>query len=196
MKKKEPEKSDVIDLLDLVWSSANDSTGFSWERLNCAMHRALKLTIDSGFRFAENDLRYVGEHYSSGRWLGASIEWIYAAAIAVENDSAIKAFEVWKNREPIIADNVDCYSRLSEGTHGQSLIRAKCRLFVGATFIWKGVRVEVTSFAGDSSYCTACSYKKPPKGSYANKVDKRFKITRDDIIADRAERKKSAKVGA
>ncbi len=191
MKKKE-EKSDVIDLLDLVWKSANDSTGFSWERLNHGMRAALSLAVGSGFEFAEDDMKHIFSNYRSGYWLGDTTEWIYTEAIGVENNSAILSYEKLKNREPIIADGVDGNSR-SQFSHGNNVTRAKCRLFVGARFVWKGIRVTVTSFADDSSYCTACSYKKPPKGEYANKIDKRFKITRADIIAERAERKKAAK---
>lgn len=191
MKKKEV-KSDVIDLLDLVWSSANDSTGFSWERLNHGMRAALSLAIGSGFKFAEDDMKYIFSNYRSGYWLGDTTEWIYTEAIGVENDTAIKSYEKLKNREPIIADEVDGNSR-SQFSHGNNVTRAKCRLFVGARFVWRGIRVTVTSFAEDSSYCTACSYKPRAEGSYENKIDKRFKISRADIITERAERKAAAK---
>ena len=54
-------------------------------------------------------------------------------------------------------------------------------------FKWQGQKVRVTSFAGDQSYITACSYKRI-KGShgYSEKLDKRFNVTRAEIIAGRA----------
>lgn len=48
-------RSAPIRLLDITWGSTNDSTAHSWERLNHAMHSALKLAIGAGFKFEPDD---------------------------------------------------------------------------------------------------------------------------------------------
>jgi hypothetical protein len=183
-------KSAFIQMMDLVWDNANDATSHSWERLNGAMHSALNLGIGSGFKLDEDDIACVMANYSTGYWIGESSEWVYGLAIAVENASAIKSFEKWKGRAPIIADDVTLNSH-SGYTHGGHLARAKERLAVGSKFPFRGLELTVTSFNGDS--CTACSYKETGK-SYERKIDKRFKITRELIIEERAERKERGKL--
>ncbi len=182
---KKARSSSVIKLLDLVYASTNDATSHSYERLNHAMRNALKLAIGAGFKFDIDDVAYILSNYRSGYWVGASDEWIYGDAIAVGNTSAIASYEAVKSREPIIADDVDLHFRNSY-LH-QSGARQRERLCVGATFTFRGQTLTVTSFASDSSYANACSY-------VNRKVSKRFKVTREDIIVDRAERKERKKI--
>jgi|GEM_PF-1815389 len=184
----------VIQLLDLVWEQANSEVSHSWERLNHAMRGALRLAVGAGFEFAEDTLAKVAGKYRFSRWCGDSVEWIYTQAIAEGNIAAAQSFEAWQGRAPFIADDVDL-GRNHHYAHMASS-RQRERLAVGFQFNWKGKRVTVTSFApGDSvtadggGSLTACSYKAQAADDYSNKVEKRFTITRDDIIADRAERK-------
>lgn len=180
-------KSAPIQLLDLVWNNTNESTSHSWERLNHAMRAALTLAVSSGMKFDIGDFNYILDSYRTHRWIGDSHEWVYSLAIGVSNTSATKSYETAVSREPFIADGVEF--RCDHGVHGDYLSRERERLSVGATFRWKGHKVTVTSFSADQSYLIACSYKDRKEGEYGNKVAKRFKITRQDIIDDRAERK-------
>lgn len=160
------QKSKVIELLDLVFL-ASGKKPFSWSRVNGAMQSALSIAIESGFDWDITDWSYVVGHYSSGHWIGAETERWFSKMVSSENSSAIAAFESHKNRLPFIADNV----------HVQHGLRASSRLCVGAAFSWKGDEVTVNSFANDGSYINATVGKK------------RFKISRQDIFEDRAERK-------
>lgn len=184
-------KSAAIRFLDMTWKWANSETPHSWERLNHAMHGALKLAIGAGFPFGKNDIAYIHSNYNSGFWLGDSDEWIYSDAILAGNASCFKSYELHYGREPIIADDVS-FSPNSAYLHGGSG-RAKERLAVGFSFPWKGYKVTVTSFNDEKKSLTACSYKKTDSG-YHRKVEKRFTITRDDILAERAERKERADI--
>ena len=183
--------SSVIKLLDLVWGSTNSATEHSYERLNHAMRHTLELAIGAGFEFKEGDIQHIFNSYRSGYWLSESSEWIYTNAITVGNMSAIKSFEWAVSRHGFLADDVDIGVQRSSFVH---LVgdRKRERLCVGASFAYRGLRLTVTSFSDDSSYVNACSY--VPKDEYQKKIDKRFKITRDDIISERAERKERNKL--
>lgn len=192
-----PKRSQVIELLDLVWQNANSATSFSWERLNHSMRSALGLTICSGFEFAEDDIQYVMKNYRSGRWIGACDEWIYRDAILVGNMSAIKSFEKYRGREPFIADDVTI-GMFRGDFQGVASDRKRERLAVGFGFSYRGFRLKVNSFAKDGSYINCATYKKAkrPDGYDTEKIDKRFKITVADIQAERKERKQNRKAGA
>lgn len=186
--------SAAIQLLDLVWANANAATSHSYERLNHSMHDALSLAIGSGMEFAEGDIAYVLSNYRSGYWISESDEWIYSLAIAVENVSAVKSYETAKDRNPFLADDVSMTNH-SGYTHGGTFSRQRERLNVGCSFAWKGLTLKVNSFAKDQSAVNACSYRqvKEESRSYStDKVDKRFKITREELLTERSERKERA----
>ena len=190
-------KSKVITLLDLVWSNTNAAVGHSHERLNHAMRNALELAIGSGFEFAAADVKYIRSNYRSHFWIGETDEWIYTLAVKVGNMSAIKSFEKYKDREPFIAAKVEV------GSNGDYLHlagnRQKERLAVGFNFMFEGRKCTVTSFAKDQSFLTAYSYKKVKcqhSKYFTDKVDKRFKVTRVALLADRADRKERGEIDA
>lgn len=180
-------KSPAVQLLDLVWKHCNTATTHSYERLNHSMRNALSLAIGAGFEFHEDDYKYILGAYRTGYWIGASTEWFYTEAIAVENMSAIKTYEKHKERQPFIADGVTITSN-NGYTHGSHLVRKRERLCVGATFVWEGQRVRVTSFAEDNSRLTACIIRHTP--AEGEKVAKRFKITRQMILDARKKSRK------
>jgi len=210
-KKSPPPKSTVIQLLDIVYDASLESTGHPWERLNTALHIALETAIGVGFKFDIDDWIYIGSHYRSECWLGSNVEYWYSKCVSDCNMSAIASFEKWKEREPFIADNVEPID--SKFAH-MTGTRQTCRLAVGFSFRWKGAKVTVNSF-GDG-YVNAASYeghKETPKASAALKKHiaacessgysvhyrhypetrrplKRFKITRQDLIDNRAETKR------
>jgi len=185
---KTEKKSPVIELLDLVRAKSNMAAGHSWERLNHAMRNALSLAIGAGFKFAPGDVEYVMGNYNSGYWIGESPEWVYSMAVTVGNMSAVTSYETWKGRGPFIADDVEPSERSSPYLHGVHA-RASERLHVGARFTWAGhERVKVNSFSDDGKHVNAALYEKGD-GGYESKVVKRFRISREDIIIDRAARK-------
>ena len=179
--------SPAITLLDHVWGSVNKATDHSWERLNHAMRDALLLAIGGGFMFEIDDVEWIFGNYNSSYWIGESDEWIYCEAVAAGNMPAIKSYEKCKGREPFIAERVDLPHVQNDYLHGSSPRRQKERLTVGASFKWQGVEIKVTSFARDQSHAVACSYKPRRKGEYGDKIDKRFRITRAELLEGRAQ---------
>lgn len=181
---KKQKKSAVIELLDLVYANAMKAEPRSWQRINYAMCRSLEMAIGALFTFNPDDFTHIFSNYNSGYWLTYDPERWYSQAVASGNTSAWESFERKKGRQPLIADNVTpVESRYAHRTG----IRLKERLHVGAEITWKGLRVKVTSFNADGS-CTACAY--DGRGHYGSKVVKRFRITRDDIIQERADAKR------
>ncbi len=174
-------------LLQLVWDNAQSATSHSWERTNTAMRKALALTIGAGFAFTKADFEGLAK-FRPGYWIGESEEWCYSMAVAEGNYSAADAFEEWMGREAIIADDVRPAERHDSYAH-KSGDRAKERLHVGCYFEWRGEKVKVTSFT-DKGAAVAVAYQ-PATGPYdrESKVKKRFTITRELVIEDRAERK-------
>lgn len=160
--------------------------------MNTAMRKALQLAIGAGFEFVKADFENLSK-FRSGYWIGDSDEWVYSMAIAEGNYSAAVAFEQWKGREPIIADNVDPGERHSSYAH-MSGKRAKERLHVGCHFEWHGEKVKVTSFT-DKGDAVACVYH-PAEGEYGreSKIKKRYTVTRELVIQERAERKQRAAI--
>lgn len=186
MKKNQKKASAVIQLLDLVWNHTNQATPHSWERLNHAMRKSLTLAVGAGFEFEPGDMAIVLESaaYRSHFWIGESSEWVYALAVTVGNMSAITDYEAMKCRPGFIADQVEPTGYGGgEGFLHLTSTRQRERLAVGFTFPWKGKKVTVTSIGKDA--LTACSYKAPA----GHKIEKRFTITREDILTERAEQK-------
>ena len=110
-------KSAAIQLLDLVWSSANKATEHSWERLNHGMRAALSLAIGAGLKFEEGDVAHVLSNYRSGYWIGESSEWIYSDAITVGNELALAD---WKTSNSVRVEyliQVAAYGKLWEEAH-------------------------------------------------------------------------------
>lgn len=175
-------ESPVMAFLGMIWAHCNAETGHSWERLNHAMRNGLGLAIGAGFPFEATDFDGLSK-FRVGYWIGADDEWVYRAAVLGGNLSAAKAFEEWKKREPIIADDVDPPSRSSAYQHGVGP-RQKERLYVGARIDWQGEKVTVTSFKDNEA--VACSYHDRQDGEYGNKIKKRYRITREAIIEARA----------
>jgi hypothetical protein len=114
----------------------------------------------------------------------------------------VAAIESYLGRTPLIADDVDAADDWqNRNTHLVST-RQRERLHVGAKFPWKGETVTVTSMGTDSA--TACSYAKEEyvrcelcngyKSGGSNKLLHRYTITRDAIIAERAEQKRRKEI--
>lgn len=183
-----PTQSPTIHLLDHCWKQTNRR---SWEQLNHVMSAALNLAVQSGMDFNLADFGHIEKNYRPGYWL--YIESVYALAIFTENKSAIDSIEKHLERPAIIADEVSARVYQSYAMHGDNLYRNRERLFVGAKFRYGNHMPTVTSFK--NGYAVACTYKPSPSSGYSGKINKRFKITRELIIADRKARKpKSRKV--
>ncbi len=179
--------SPAYQLLHHVWRHSMKATRHSWERLNHSMQDAMDLAISAGLKFEPDDFDRVFKELRAGRWCGADNgeQW-YALAVAVGNQSAAMAFELFVERPPFIADDVQ--SQDFRATH--RTCRARDRLAVGSRFPWKNHQVTVTSFAPSGAFLTACAYAKDSR-----KVTRRFSLTVAGIHNDRAERKAAAKGG-
>ncbi len=159
--------SSALKLIKLVWNNASRK---SWPTFNHAMQDAVSLAIKSGMEFGVDDFKTIFDTMRGWKWFVSEGnvygEWMYRLAVESKNASACRSFEAWKGRKPFIVD-------------GQ-------RLHVRCPFNWQGIPVKVTSFAEDQSYVTACSYRKETRGDShylyeTGTVDKRYKITHEDI---------------
>lgn len=180
-------------LLRYVWRHESKAGGGSWRRTNNSMQQALSLAITAGFRFHPGDFARFAKEFGSSHWIGDG-EQCYARAVGAEsgdhggNPSAVKSFEAWKGRKPFLVA-----PSASPRFGGRKGLPSPVRLFVGRRFDWHDglktrVPVKVTSFVdhpkGDKPpYVVACSYKAREPDGYADKIDRTFKITHDDIAA-------------
>ncbi len=197
--------STPIQILDLAWSGANDSTDHSWTRLNNAMMTALRLAVGSGMTFREFDVDYIDQSYRAGRWLGENgWEGLYAMAVQVENASFIEAFESYFNRKPFRADGVRLNSSAGSFVHRGDEKRRRSRLALGFSFPWQGKTVTVTSFNDAEGYLTAVSRKMVGESERCGecglrknwpteKLDKTFRINPSDLKAARPKKVKAVK---
>lgn len=189
---KSKKDSSAIALLRIVWVSCNEATGFSYGRLNHSMALALNLAIGGGFRFAPDDFAVMERDFRFDYWgsqgSGGFAESFYSLACAASNISAAQAFEKWKGREPIIADDVDHSRdyRYDWYQHGGGQ-RARDRICVECRFPWNGEYVTVTSMRSEPTRAVACSYTQTD-GSRSKTVHP-YTITPAAIIANRAKRK-------
>jgi len=100
---RKPKPSPAYSLMAHVWQCSLEATGHSWERLNHAMHDALKLAINAGMIFESDDFGRIMAGFRGGYWiLDGGGEWCYALAVRTGNLSAARAFEHWKGRKPFI----------------------------------------------------------------------------------------------
>lgn len=180
-KKKEPEESPVMRLLGLVWFNGNTATSHSWQRYNTSLRKAIQLAIGAGFKFTAQDFKDLSR-FRPSYWMGSDWEWVYSMAVAEGNESAARAWEEYQDREPIIADWVKP-AHLHDSYAHQCNSRKQERIHVGCSFEYQGFRVRVTSFVG-----------KGPAFAVADKENRRFSITRQSVIADRAAMKEKKEI--
>lgn len=166
-----------------AWQHHSEACPHSWTRINQTMRATVTLAIELGLEFADGDFGRIFDDCGGRYWFtDDGGEHFYTTAVAAMNQSACKAFESWSEREPIIGDNV-----ASQSFHTGRWRRTRERLAVGVSFDFAGHRPVVTSFCDKGA--TACTYKSRGDDDRSNKVVRRFTVTRDDIIRDRADRK-------
>jgi hypothetical protein len=131
---------------------------------------ALSHAIEFGFRFEIDDaetLANLGQpsYYARGVVAG---EHDYATACGskrgLENRSFAMSFEKWKGRKPFLVRDHN--------------VKTPTRMHVGRRFRWHGEQVECKSFNDEKGYFNAVKYK-----GHTSKVEKRFRITHEDIKA-------------
>jgi hypothetical protein len=170
-------------LLQILWESRMDATGWSYERLNQGMRSALYLAIRMGMRFRPDDFSEIHKDFRGSYWFvtdndHSQGEGFYGEAVEVGNLSACQSFEKWKNRQPF----------MYEGK----------RLFHGAIVEWAGHTCAVTSFSEDGSYLTLCAYFNRPsrhngRTYFTGKIKHRFKVTLVELRAIENEKRKAKK---
>jgi hypothetical protein len=189
--------SPAMKLIEFVHANKMKKLPWSRERAEHIDAWALELAVRGGFEFLQGDFGEPTSYMNEG---------LYAAAILEGNMSAIKAMEYAANRKPFIARNVTPSSEGRQMAH-MAGTRDECRLAVGFSFVWDGRSVTVTSFAKDSSYVRACAY--PGNAwhnvptcetcgqkrydlykSTANKPERVYKITVDELREGRADHRK------
>lgn len=196
---KKQTESQVIQFLRLAWENSDAGVPFAWERLNHTMAAAMRVALGA-FKFEPGDYATAMKEFNGGRWCDP--EGSYATAVANGNLSACVSIEKYIGREPIIADDVKMGHVYQANTH---LIgdRQKERLHVGCSIRWKGETVKVTSFSGGAAI--ACSYKRVGEMKACDKcghttewpkekILHRYTITREAVIAERAERKRKVEI--
>ena len=152
----------------------------SWRDANSCRHAALNYAV-AYLAFDVDDVKTIHEEFKGHYWFGENgAENYYATAVACENESACVALEAFLGRKPWWIPTPD----------------GRKRLTLRSSLTWEGVSCKVTSFDGDESF-VACSYKKVTK-TYgvveheSDKVDRRFKITREAFRAAFAKKKPAA----
>jgi len=183
---KRKQESPAHQFVMLAWRNKCSACPHSWARVNQTMRRTLHLAIELGLEFAQGDFGAIYDACRGGYWFtDDGGEYFYTTAVVAENLSACKAFESFRGRGPILADDVRAqgYERIR---------RQRERLAVGLSFEYAGYRPVVTSFSNGA--VVACTYRTRPEGKYFNKVERRFCITREDIVLDRADRRWREKV--
>ncbi len=169
---KQPNDSPAIQLLRLVWDHVQESSPPSWLKWNHAMRCALELAIKSGMRFGMTDFGIIADCFWPGYWWGDS-EWIYATAVLYRNNSAWKAYESYRGRQPFIVAGARLRNFMNgDGPSGHGLTR----LVVGAEFKRDGEDLEVASFNDSDATLTACSYTERDK-NYQRTIKRRYKLT-------------------
>jgi hypothetical protein len=170
-------ESPALVLLRHAWEHNGHGMGRSWRRINSAMQAAFRLAIVGGFRFDKDDLAVVARDFNPGYWWG-DLEQYYSLACDGDHGpspSAYQAIEAFKKRTPWLV--------MEEPGE------AKARLHLGRRFRWfdhpedpkpkEGHWVFVTSFDDKDDLVIACSYKDASR----SKIDRRFRITRDEVAA-------------
>lgn len=164
-----PILSEPYQIIQKIYRKSWESGGQSYIRLNAALQLGMQAVITAGLLFDLNDIREIASTFRSRYWFSDDDgEWIFKTAVKENNLSACLSFEDYKGRKPFILEGK--------------------RMYVGRQFYWydkdgKGYYVTCTSFAENGDYFTACSYKSTD--SYRSKIDKRFKITWDDLAGKR-----------
>lgn len=176
MGKKPQKDGPPVALVRLVREEAQAATSHSWERYNTALRKALQLAIGAGFRFHSQDFHKLND-FRPGYWMGSDREWVYSMAVAEGNESAAKAWEEYKGREPIICDGVTPVLRHDSYAH-TSGTRSQERIHVGCKFKFRGFEVQVTSFNTAGAAIAV-----------ARDDRRRFTITRQGAIQERADQK-------
>jgi len=185
--------------VDLMWGYKCGAIPHSWRIINQVLRQSLHLAIRGGLRFEPRDFHHMAEHYRIGYWFSDDGgEQFYRTAVEAENLSACEAFETWKGRGPIIADDVQ-----SKNWINGHINRQRCRLAVGLTFRYGDHEPIVTSFDSKGA-AVACTYQPKPERvtceqcggidwrkspERSAKITRRFRVTAEDIQADRKERK-------
>lgn len=184
------EPSPASQLIRLFRKRQGYQQGRSRERREAGMRAVVQLAIRYGLRFDRHDFVVMTRDYEGivgGRKGGIRLdvrEREYAIACGDErgrlNPSAAQAYEHWHKRKPFLIED--------EGSETPT------RMYEGRKFKWYGKRATCTSFADDLASFTACTYKPPVDGEYGRKIDKRYRITRDDIREHRLCRKLAGRI--
>lgn len=144
---KRKKQSPALAHVQHVWDNAMRG---SFQRLNGAMHSALRNAVNGGMTFEPDDFRIMAKEIRLGCWIGeGGIDAMYSRACGGErgtdNPSAVAAIEKYLGRKPFI---------WAEET------KTATRLHVGSRFTWKGELVTVTSFNDEAGTLTAVTYKR------------------------------------
>lgn len=143
-----------------VVSKGNDK---SENRQKDYFNGTVNIAVESRMRFDVDDLERLIK--LTGK-LFYPHEGFYKFAIESKNDSAVKAFEAWKNREPFFF--------------------AGERLHEDSAFMWDGLYVRITSFSEDGERIIACHQEevRDEENPYGKtKTSRVFKLTRENLAA-------------
>jgi len=189
------DKSPAFLMIEQVWNYSLETTGHSWERLNHSMMYAVELAIFSGMKFDLDDFGKIAGKFRMQYW--GSCGSFYVTAVKADSVSACRALEKAMGLKPWIVKFG--FSLSSYGHMGRSEInRNSGRLAAGARFYWDGHYVRITSM--DTDHIIACSYKNEKReltggGSYYDeKLEKRYRLIRDDLIPPKKKKEGSHEV--
>lgn len=158
----EPTDSPALAFVRHLYTHGQKATDHSWQRLNAALFGAVKVAIEGGLEFADDDFAAFRQQFKGDYWLGSPPDRFYTVACEYNNLSAARSFEKDMEFKPYILDGN--------------------RVYVGRRFMWNDQHVRCTSIAKDG--LIACSYKDRKEGQYAEKIDRRYTITNEEMAAE------------
>jgi hypothetical protein len=118
---------------------------------------AIRLAIEGRFWWAADDFRDIYQHFRHLRSCNAALftadgnEGWYSLACRSGNTRAAISFESWKLRRPFFWNGPRYGASRDDKSPG-------ARLYVGAEFLWEGMRVRVNSFSENGSHINAAAY--------------------------------------
>ncbi len=159
-----------------------------WETMNYTREKASHvkssfwfLLISSGFAFERNDLTAINAWVDEGH---------YSLAVRCGNLTFAYAYEELKKRTPFIGVGLYYGNCFPDFPNHATQAKSAGRLVLRAQFIWKGEKVNVTSFRDDTKSLSACAYRPDPKGYTPSRIKKRFTISIKEFKKEMAKRRR------
>lgn len=171
---------------------------FTTEKANAVWDMFWSMLVSGGWSFNDDDIIKLQRLTMNSYVFHSPDEHHYSQAVRINNISFCRAYEKWRGRKPFIWKAVDygCHwGHLPYGMHSTQ-DKTQGRLVIGASFVWEGISVRVTSFNDEKRSLVACAYEVTKEGEVCSKchqciecdhtkISRRFTITSECMAATR-----------